>query len=173
MYFIIFYKAEITRLKVTWPIDPIYFILKSYIPQPYLFPSFGLILPPLKSFLHSRINLDTISTISISSFYNNSSIRLNEPAQAEILEHKLRKLIADQRLSRLVLVKQEDWTHALLRSHHEKLRVSGKRIASRARLAWLLGRQHQLQLMVNAKVKDLNVTLDNPADSADESWWMI
>ena len=35
-------------------------------------------------------------------------MRHNEPAQAGMLEHKLRRLLPDQRLSRLVVVKQEE-----------------------------------------------------------------
>ena len=41
-------------------------------------------------------------------------MRLNKLAQAEMLEHKLEKLFADQRLFRWVLVKREKWTGALL-----------------------------------------------------------
>ena len=48
-------------------------------------------------------------------------MRLNETAQAEMLEHKLKKLLADQRFSRLVMVGQEEWTCALQKSNQNEL----------------------------------------------------
>ena len=70
-------------------------------------------------------------------------------------------------------MEQKDWTYALPGSHQEELQVSGEKMASRAWQAWLLRRQHQFQAMANAKVEDLDVTLDNSVGFADGPWWMI
>ena len=87
-----------------------------------------------------------------------------------MLKHKLKRLLTDQRLSRLVVVEHKEWTHALLGSYQEELRVSGEKTASQARQAWLLRRQHQLQHMANTKITGLDGTLDNLAGFADGSW---
>ena len=47
-------------------------------------------------------------------------MRFNEPAQAEMLKYKLKRLFAKQRLSRLMVVEQEEWTQALPGNHQEK-----------------------------------------------------
>ena len=88
-----------------------------------------------------------------------------------MLEHILRKLLADQRLSRLIVVEQEMWTQALLEIHQEESRVNGESIASRARQSLTLGMS---TLTSNySKVKGLDVTLDNLASLENKPWWMI
>ena len=49
-----------------------------------------------------------------------------------MLEHKLKKLLADQHLVRSVVVEQEEYTHALQVSHQEELQRSNKRTFSQA-----------------------------------------
>ena len=88
--------------------------------------------------------------------------------QAEMLEQMLRRLLADQRLSRLVVVEREEWTQALPGSHREEPRVSGERMASRARQSLTLGTSTSTSTC--GKVEGLDVTLDNPAGFADGSW---
>ena len=85
-----------------------------------------------------------------------------------MLEHMLRRLPADQRLCRLVVVKQEEWIQALPESHQEEPRVSGERIASRARQSLTLGTSTSTPTC--GKVEGLDVTLDNPAGFADGTW---
>ena len=60
-------------------------------------------------------------------------------SQAEMFKHMLRRLLADQRFFRLVVVEQEKWTQALPRTQQEEPRVSGDRMASRARQSLTLG----------------------------------
>ena len=89
-------------------------------------------------------------------------------SQAEMLEHILKKLLVDQRLSRSVVVEWEEWTQALPESHQEEPQVSGERMASRARQSLTLGTS--ISTSTCGKVEGLNVTLDNPASFADGSW---
>ena len=57
-----------------------------------------------------------------------------------MLGHKLEKPLANQRLSRLVLIKQEKRIHDLQESYQEKPRESIERTASKAWHAWFLRR---------------------------------
>ena len=86
-------------------------------------------------------------------------------------EHILRRLLADQRPSRLVVVEQEEWTQALLGSQQEEPRVSGEKMAGRAQQSLTFGTL--TSTLTYGKVESLDVTLDDPADFADGSWWMI
>ena len=88
-------------------------------------------------------------------------------SQAEMLEHMLTRLLANQCLSRLMVVGQEEWTQALLGSHREELRVSGERMASRAQHSLTLGTSTSTSTC--DKVGGLDVTLDDPAGFADGS----
>ena len=92
-------------------------------------------------------------------------------SQAEMLEQMLKKLLANQRLSRLVVVEQEEWTQALPGSQRKEPRVSGEKMASRARHSLIL--ETSTSTSTYDKVGGLDVTLDNPAGFADRSWWMI
>ena len=85
-----------------------------------------------------------------------------------MLEYMFRRLLADQRLSRSVVVKQEEWTQALPESHQENPWVSGEKMASRAQQSLTLGTSTSISTC--GKVKDLDLTLDNPAGFADKSW---
>ena len=89
-------------------------------------------------------------------------------SQAEMLEHMLRRLLADQRLSRSVVVEREEWTQALPESHWEEPRVNGDKMASPARQSLTLGTSTSTSTY--DKVEGLDVTLDNPAGFADRSW---
>ena len=85
----------------------------------------------------------------------------------------LRKLFADQCLSRSVVVEREEWTQAQPRSHRKESRVSDDRMASRARQSLILGTS--ILTSTCDKVKGLNVTLDNSAGFADDldKWWDV
>ena len=92
-------------------------------------------------------------------------------SQTEMLEHMLRRLLANQCLSRSVVVGQEEWTQALPGSQREEPWVSGERMASRVWQSLTLGTSTSTSNC--GKVEDLDVTLDDPASFADKSWWMI
>ena len=49
-----------------------------------------------------------------------------------MVEHKLRKLFADQCFSKLVVVEQEEWTQALPETYQEKPQVRSEKTANRA-----------------------------------------
>ena len=88
--------------------------------------------------------------------------------QAEMFKHMLRRLLADQRISKLVVVEQEEWIWVLLRSHLKEPRLSGERIASRAQQNLTL--RMSILISICGKVEGLDVTLDNPAGFADGFW---
>ena len=86
-------------------------------------------------------------------------------SQAEMLEHIFKRLLADQRLSRLVLEEQEEWTQTLPESHQEELRISCEKIISQTRQSLTLGTSTSTSTY--GKVKSLDVTLDDLTDFAD------
>ena len=92
-------------------------------------------------------------------------------SQAEMFKHILRRLLADQRLSRLVVVEREECAQSLLESYQEELQVSGEKMASRARQSLTCGTSTSIS--TRDKVEGLDVTLDDTAGFTDESWWMI
>ena len=67
---------------------------------------------------------------------------LNKPSQIEIFEHKFKKLLADQRFCRWVMVEQKDWIYALPKNYQEEPQEHGKKIVGQARQTWLLKRQY-------------------------------
>ena len=85
-----------------------------------------------------------------------------------MLEHMLRRLLADQRLSRLVVIEREKWTQVLRGSHQKEPQVSGESIASRARQSLTLGTS--ISTLTFGKIEGLDMTLDDPAGFADEFW---
>ena len=84
-----------------------------------------------------------------------------------MLEQMLGKLLADQRLSRSVMVKQEEWIQALPGSHQEEPQVNGERMASREWQSLTLGTSTSISTC--GKVESLDITLDDPAGFAEES----
>ena len=66
--------------------------------------SLGLILPPLRPFFHPRINSDTTLQPSALALFGEEVLRVSMSRRAEMLEHMLRRLLADQRLFRSVMV---------------------------------------------------------------------
>ena len=52
--------------------------------------------------------------------------------QTKVFKHKLRRLLTDQRLFRLVVVEQEEGTHIGQRCHQKKLQESIEKKASQA-----------------------------------------
>ena len=139
--------------------------LKSYIPQPqfFLFSKIAAgttFFSSLHQFGHTFLNQSALAILK-------EVLRVSMSTQAEMLEHIFRRLLADQRLSRSIVVEQEEWTQALPRSHWEEPRVSGKRMASRARQSLTLGTS--TSTLTCGKIKSLDVTLDGPAGFADGS----
>ena len=92
-------------------------------------------------------------------------------SQAKMFEHMLRRLLANQRLSRSVVVEQEEWIQALPRSHQKEPQVNGKMMASRVRQSLTLGTLTSTSIY--DKVESLDVPLDDPTGFAVGSWWMI
>ena len=92
-------------------------------------------------------------------------------SQAEKLEHMLRKLLANQRFSRLVVMEQKKLTQTLPGSQQKELRVSDKKMASQARQNQTFGTSTSTSTY--GKVEGLDVTLDDPAGIADRSWWIM
>ena len=84
-----------------------------------------------------------------------------------MLEHMLRRLLADQHLSRLVVVEKEEWTQALPGSYWEEPQVSGEKMASRVRQSLTLGTSTSTSIY--GKVEGLDVKLNDPAGFADGS----
>ena len=89
-------------------------------------------------------------------------------SKTEMLEQMLKKLLADQHFSRLVVVEQEKWTQALQGSHWEEPRVSDEKMASWAQQNLILGTS--ISISTCGKEKSLDVTLDDLAGFADGSW---
>ena len=85
-----------------------------------------------------------------------------------MFEHILRRLFANQRLSRSVVVEQEKWTQALPGRQQEEPQVSSDRMASRAQQSRTFGTSTSISTC--DKVEGLDVTLDDPAGLVDGSW---
>ena len=90
---------------------------------------------------------------------------------AKMLEQMLRRLLTDQRLSRLVVVKQEEWTQS---SSRKSLRGAVGKWWKEGKPGTVgLTLRTSISVSTCGKVEGLDVTLDNPADFTDGSWWMI
>ena len=84
-----------------------------------------------------------------------------------MLKQMLRRLLADQRLSRLLVVEQKKWTQALPRNHQEKPWINDERKTSRAGQS--LPHETSISTSTCDKVEGLDITLDYPAGFADGS----
>ena len=107
---------------VTWPINLIPFRLKSYIPQPQLF-------SPSVWFANATTLFSSLHQLGYN-FLNQSALALFGKEvlhvwmnrQAEMLEHILRRLLANQCFSRLVVVEREEWTQSSTRKSPRRAR---------------------------------------------------
>ena len=156
---------------VTWPINLIHFRLKSYISQPQLFSPlvrFATATTLLSSLHQLGYNLLNQSTLAL---FGEKVLHISMSRRAEMLEHMLKRLLADQRLSRSVMVKREEWTQSSTKKPPRG--AAGKQ--------WEDGQLGMIDLTFRTsisastcgKVEGLDVTLDDPAGFADRFWWMI
>ena len=137
----------------------------------------------MSSFLYYRYNFISIvptqPSISTSSFWSRSSTRHMWAKQEVRFDPRLMRedYLQTNAFSNLVVVKREEYPHALQRKATEKgvmSKVVKRQLAGRGQ-AWLLGRQHQLlpgrpsgpYIVIscgnNTRVEGLDVTLNDPA----------
>ena len=88
--------------------------------------------------------------------------------QAKMLENMLRKLLVDQRLSRSVVMQQEEWTQNSTRKPPRW--AAGKRWEDGQPGTVGLTLRTSISASTCGKVEGLDVTLDDPAGFADGSW---
>ena len=91
--------------------------------------------------------------------------------RVEMLEQMLRKLLANQRLSRLVVVEQEKWTQNSTKKPPRE--AAGKQWENGQPDTVGLTLKTSISASTCSKVKGLDVTLDDLAGFADGFWWMI
>ena len=132
--------------------------LKSYIPQPQLFSPLVWFTTATTLFSSSHqlgYNLFNQSALALFGRKKSYVSQWAVADWAKMLEHKLRRLLADQRLFRSVVVEQEEWTQALPKNHREEPWVSGERMASWARQSLTL--ETSTSTSTCDKVEDLDV----------------
>ena len=104
-------SAEVTRLMVMWPINLIYFMLKSYIPQPHLFSHLVQFCHHYNpSFILVSTRIQSSQIISASSFETRSAICLNKLLQIKqnCLNTSLKDYLQVNAFLDLVVIEQEE-----------------------------------------------------------------
>ena len=129
---------------------------------------FGSILPPLRSFFHPCINLDTTLQPSTLALFGEEVLYVSMSRQAEMLEHMLRRLLTDQCPSRSMVVEQGKWTQSSTRKPPRK--AAGKRWKDGQPGTVGLTLRTSTSALTCGKVEGLDVTLDDLAGFADGSW---